>query len=102
PQNFLACDCDQELLMPPSLREWLPDDPPRLVHLGGRRGARSRALLCRLPRRRPRPRSARPADDGRAPALRLRDRAPLLARARAPAPRTWRCGSWPPTSALTT
>jgi hypothetical protein len=26
PQNFLACDRDQELLMPPSLREWLPDD----------------------------------------------------------------------------
>jgi transposase len=26
PQNFLACDRDQELLMPPSLREWLPAD----------------------------------------------------------------------------
>ena len=26
PQNFLPCDRDQELLMPPSLREWLPDD----------------------------------------------------------------------------
>ena len=26
PQNFLACDRDQELLLPPSLREWLPDD----------------------------------------------------------------------------
>jgi len=25
-QNFLACDRDQELLLPPSLREWLPDD----------------------------------------------------------------------------
>jgi transposase len=24
--NFLACDRDQELLLPPSLREWLPDD----------------------------------------------------------------------------
>src|SRR3954463_2853032 len=24
-QNFLACDRDQELLLPPSLREWLPD-----------------------------------------------------------------------------
>src|ERR671934_344164 len=24
PQNFLACDRDQELLLPPSLREWLP------------------------------------------------------------------------------
>jgi transposase len=25
-QNFLPCDRDQELLPPPSLREWLPDD----------------------------------------------------------------------------
>jgi transposase len=26
PQNFLPCDRDQELLLPPSLREWLPRD----------------------------------------------------------------------------
>jgi transposase len=25
PQNFLPCDRDQELLLPPSLREWLPE-----------------------------------------------------------------------------
>jgi transposase len=25
-QNFVECDRDQELLLPPSLREWLPDD----------------------------------------------------------------------------
>ncbi len=25
-QNFLACDRYQELLLPPSLREWLPED----------------------------------------------------------------------------
>jgi transposase len=25
-QNFLACDRDQELLLPPSLREWLPEN----------------------------------------------------------------------------
>jgi transposase len=25
-QNFLQCDREQELLLPPSLREWLPDD----------------------------------------------------------------------------
>jgi hypothetical protein len=24
-QNFVACDRDQELLLPPSLREWLPE-----------------------------------------------------------------------------
>jgi transposase len=26
PQNFLACDREQELLLAPSLREWLPED----------------------------------------------------------------------------
>ena len=26
PQNFLACDREQELLLPPSLREWLTED----------------------------------------------------------------------------
>ena len=26
PQNFIACDRDQVLLLPPSLREWLPED----------------------------------------------------------------------------
>jgi transposase len=26
PQNFIACDREQELLLPPSLRDWLPDD----------------------------------------------------------------------------
>jgi hypothetical protein len=25
-QNFLSCDREQELLLPPSLREWLPED----------------------------------------------------------------------------
>jgi hypothetical protein len=29
PQNFLACDREQELLLPPSLREWLPEDTSR-------------------------------------------------------------------------
>jgi len=25
-RNFLLCDRDQKLLLPPSLREWLPED----------------------------------------------------------------------------
>ena len=25
-QNFVACDREQELLLPPSLRDWLPED----------------------------------------------------------------------------
>ncbi len=29
-QNFLGCDREQELLLPPSLREWLPEG-----HLAG-------------------------------------------------------------------
>jgi transposase len=29
PQNFIECGCEQAFLMPPSLREWLPED-----HLG--------------------------------------------------------------------
>ncbi len=26
PRNFIECDRDQELLLPPSMREWLPED----------------------------------------------------------------------------
>ncbi len=26
PQNFIGCDREQVLLMPPSLREWLPQN----------------------------------------------------------------------------
>jgi hypothetical protein len=26
PQNFLTCDREQDFLMPPSLRDWLPED----------------------------------------------------------------------------
>ncbi len=26
PQNFVSCDREQELLLPPSLREWLPEE----------------------------------------------------------------------------
>jgi transposase len=26
PQNFVSCDREQDLLLPPSLRDWLPDD----------------------------------------------------------------------------
>ena len=26
PQNFVFCDREQDLLLPPSLREWLPED----------------------------------------------------------------------------
>ena len=61
--------------------------PPRLVRDRGGRGARPRALLRLLPRRRPRRRRPRPEDDGDAARLRLRGRRALIARDRAPLPR---------------
>jgi hypothetical protein len=53
--NFVGCDRDQVLLMPPSLREWVPED--HLVWTGARRrrGGGSRRFLCELSRRRPWP-----------------------------------------------
>jgi hypothetical protein len=26
PQNFIECDREQELLLPPNMRDWLPED----------------------------------------------------------------------------
>jgi hypothetical protein len=26
PQNFIECDREQKLLLPPNMRDWLPDD----------------------------------------------------------------------------
>src|SRR3954454_24005393 len=34
PQNFLSCDREQELLLPPSLREWLAEDHLAWLVLG--------------------------------------------------------------------
>ena len=87
PQNFIECDRDQELLLPPSMREWLPDDHLAWFVADAVAGDGPRRLLRRLPRGRLGPRGLRAADDGRAPALRLRGRRALLARDRAPLPR---------------
>src|SRR5215217_2950817 len=45
-QNFIACDREQELLLPPSLREWFPDDHLAWFVIDARRGARSRAFYA--------------------------------------------------------
>ena len=37
PQNFISCDRDQPLLMPPSLRDWLPADHVAWTILDARR-----------------------------------------------------------------
>jgi hypothetical protein len=34
PQNFVACDREQELLLPPSLRDWLGEDHLAWLVLG--------------------------------------------------------------------
>ena len=50
PQNFLACDREQELLLPPSLREWLPEDHFAWFVIERRRRARSGRVLGRVSR----------------------------------------------------
>jgi hypothetical protein len=57
-QNFIACDREQELLLPPSLREWLPESHLAVCHRR-RRAARSERVLARLPGRWSWPRGAR-------------------------------------------
>jgi hypothetical protein len=90
-QNFLACDRDQELLLPPSLREWLAEnhlawfvlDIVAELDLDRFYGALLSGRLGSL--------GARPADDGRAVGRRLRDPASApRARSSAAAARTSR------------
>jgi hypothetical protein len=51
-QNFLSCDRDQELLLPPSLREWLPEGPLAWFVLDAVEQMDLTAFLRGLPRRR--------------------------------------------------
>jgi hypothetical protein len=82
---FIACDREQEQLLPPSLREWLPDD-----HLAWFVVDAVEAMICG----RSLPAIARMAgvgrrtsgDDGGAADLRLRDRCTVLAADRATLP----------------
>ena len=69
--------------MPPSLREWLPEDHLAWFVIDAVDGDRSGGVLCRLSRRRAGPGGARSGDDGGAVALRLRDRRAVVAADRA-------------------
>ena len=51
-QNFIACDREQELLLPPSLREWLPEDHLAWFVIDAVDGAGSGRVLRGLSRER--------------------------------------------------
>ena len=61
-QNFIGCDREQELLLPPSLREWLPDDHLAWFVLAAVEQMDPERVLCRLPPGRARPGGARSSD----------------------------------------
>jgi hypothetical protein len=77
--NFLECDRDQVLLLPPSLREWLPEDHFGWFVLDAVEAMDLRAFFCRLSRRWVGSGGARSGDDGGAVALRVRDRRAVVA-----------------------
>src|SRR5436190_23056504 len=82
-QNFIACDREQELLLPPSLPGVAAGGAPGVV--GDRRGcaAGSVRVLCRLSGRWSWAGGARSGDDGGAVALLLCDRGAVVAADRA-------------------
>jgi hypothetical protein len=77
-QNFIGCDRDQELLLPPSLSEWLPEDHLAWFVLDAVAELELDAFM-RLTAWTVGGRGARSADDGGALGLRLRDRRTVLA-----------------------
>ena len=74
PANFLSCDRDQSLLLPPDMCEWLAEDHFAWFVIEAVVALDLADFYRRLTHRRPRPRRPRPADDGRPDPLRLRDR----------------------------
>ena len=92
-QNFIACDREQELLLPPSLREWLPEEHLAWFVLDAVGEMDLAAFYACLSRRRAGSGGARSGDDGGAVALRVRDRgAVVAARSSGAAARTSRFG----------
>jgi len=55
-QNFIECDREQAFLMPPSLREWLPEDHLAWFVIEAVGEMNLDEALRGLPRGRPRPR----------------------------------------------
>ena len=56
PQNFLACDREQSFLLPPDVREWLPENHLAWFVIDAVGRDRYVAVLCGLSRGRARPR----------------------------------------------
>jgi hypothetical protein len=87
PQNFLACDREQELLLPPSLREWLAEDHFAWFVIEAV-GELDLAAFFAAYRADGHGRAAHDSgDDGGADRVRVRDRRALVAADRAALPR---------------
>ena len=55
-QNFIACDREQSFLMPPDVRDWLPENHLAWFVIDAVAVMDLDAFYARLSRRRPRPR----------------------------------------------
>ncbi len=64
-QNFLSCEREQVLLMPPSLRDWLPEDHLAWFMLATVEKLDLDAFYTSISRGWSRPGGARSGDDGR-------------------------------------
>src|SRR3954452_24586856 len=91
-QNFIACDREQPFLLPPDVRDWLPEDHFAWFVIDAV-GVMDTRVLWRLSRGRPRPRGLRAVDDDRAVAVLLVARCALVATHRARAHRGRRVSS---------
>jgi hypothetical protein len=77
-QNFVACDREQELLLPPSLRDWLPEGHLAWFVIDAVEQLDLTAFYVAYRADGHGSAGARSGDDGRAAALRLRDRGTLV------------------------
>ena len=87
PQNFIDRDREQELLLPPSLRDWLPDDHLAWFVLDAVDEIDLSAFYGAYREDGCGPGGVRPADDGGAVVVRVRGRGALLTADRAALPR---------------
>ncbi len=83
PQNFLSCEREQVLLMPPSLRDWLPEDHLAWFVIDAVAEMDLSAFLAAYRFDGWGARGARSGDDGRFVVVRLRGRGAVLAADRA-------------------
>jgi hypothetical protein len=83
-QNFLVCDREQELLLPPSVREWSPEGHPAWFVIGAVAQLDLSAFYAGYRADGHGPGGARSGGDCRAAALLLRDRGAVVAAGRSP------------------